>query len=186
MERIGHHTDASLSTGFVGRRGGYADARVLRPLSDDIYFGSYVCWLVKNYHGSSSGVQSIQCLYFEFDEDPHSPFLGFSRSRHRPLGAKVSPNKPITYDFFVINFVTADEKSFSKAHLGSNDQRLALHALNQLDLLPEHVETRALYSSLQPNIEQVKCKSLFLLHIFHTYDQMCKVEVKDLNQTQKI
>lgn len=43
----------------------------------------------------------------------------------------------------------------SSKHWGPENQRLALHVLNQTSHIKEHVEARALYNPLQPSIEQV-------------------------------
>ncbi|UJR29942.1 hypothetical protein I4U23_017489 [Adineta vaga] len=45
------------------------------------------------------------------------------------------------------------EKSLT-THAGEGEERLALYILHKLQLCPEHIETRPLYNSLQPSIEQ--------------------------------
>ena len=63
-------------------------------------------------------------------------------------------NDDVSWNFF--RFLTEEEGTVIHEHLGKEQSRLALYVVNQLNLVPEHVETRSLYSKTQqPNMEQV-------------------------------
>lgn len=51
-------------------------------------------------------------------------------------------------------------------NIGDEKNRLALHVLHIFNLVPEHVETRALYNSVHPDIAQVIISTGFHVHAF--------------------
>ena len=70
-----------------------------------------------------------------------------SRQPHHPLLAQLQ-------QLFCL-LSGAEAGKVLNPHLGPVEERLALYVLQQQGLVPEHVESRPLYSPLQPDIEQV-------------------------------
>ncbi|THD28228.1 Myoferlin [Fasciola hepatica] len=75
-----------------------------------------------------------------------SPQYDEPTDQNMPISCRVG-NRNLSLDQF-------ERGMIYNAHLGPAKERLALHILNMLPIVKEHVETRSLYSSLQPNTPQ--------------------------------
>lgn len=110
------------------------------------------CGLPKTYFtsGPNAWRQSEKPLEIleKYCETTMKPFTYFP-------GKKENPDRIIIADreYSLSQF---EEGTPPKKDLGPEHERLALHILHTFKLVPEHVETRSLYSPVQPDIEQGK------------------------------
>ncbi|XP_066428949.1 dysferlin isoform X5 [Eleutherodactylus coqui] len=75
-------------------------------------------------------------------------------AQQRSLKPPVYKNNRISFRNHEFSISDLEDSKFSNPHLGPPEECLALHVLRKQALVCEHVETRSLYSPLQPDIEQ--------------------------------
>ncbi|KAM6185251.1 fer-1-like protein 5 [Rhynchocyon petersi] len=110
--------------------------------------------------GARCGLSKSYCQSGPFkwrDQVPPSYLL----ERHAKLRGLPPPLFNIEGDLVFYNGETIKLQSFepeppTAQHLGSKKERLALYLLHTQGLVPEHLETRTLYSDSQPGIDQGK------------------------------
>ncbi|EDV22852.1 uncharacterized protein TRIADDRAFT_28445, partial [Trichoplax adhaerens] len=104
------------------------------------------CGLPKNY--CTSGINQ-----WRDSQTPKEILDAWCESRGLPAVRYIS-NTQLLMDGRIYSLDDYEQNIKQHEHLGPADQRLALHALLSQTVVQEHIETRPLYSPLQPLIEQ--------------------------------
>uniref|UniRef100_A0A8C5X180 Dysferlin n=1 Tax=Malurus cyaneus samueli TaxID=2593467 RepID=A0A8C5X180_9PASS len=108
-------------------------------------------------HGARCGLPQTYCVSGPNqwrDQLRPSQLLQLFSLQHNCKAPTYKPDRLIFRDQEYLLSELEDGKP-PNPHLGPVEERLALAALRKQGLVPEHVETRRLYSPLQPDIEQV-------------------------------
>ncbi|XP_014378104.1 myoferlin isoform X2 [Alligator sinensis] len=111
-------------------------------------------------YGSHCGIPQQYCISgvnnWRDQQKPTQLLQNTARFKGYPPPVHSENGSRITYggQDYTLDEFEANKKLHQ--HLGPSDERLALHILRTQGLVPEHVETRTLYSTFQPNIAQGK------------------------------
>ncbi|XP_008319982.1 myoferlin [Cynoglossus semilaevis] len=87
-------------------------------------------------------------------QKPSQILQNLAKVRGVPAPQIESDEKSLTFSGKLYNLQDFEADAVIHSHLGPPRERLALHVLRNQGLVPEHVETRTLYSSHQPNLSQ--------------------------------
>ncbi|XP_028820324.1 myoferlin-like [Denticeps clupeoides] len=110
--------------------------------------------------GSSCGIPQTYCISgINQWRDQHKPSVILQNlARLKGLSPPVTEDNGNTLSFGGTEYRLADFEDGNALHhhLGPPSERIALHVLRTQGLVPEHVESRTLYSSFQPTLSQGK------------------------------
>uniref|UniRef100_A0A3Q1GUG5 Myoferlin like n=1 Tax=Acanthochromis polyacanthus TaxID=80966 RepID=A0A3Q1GUG5_9TELE len=85
---------------------------------------------------------------------PSQILQNVANMRHVPPPRIEGDGSSLSFSGKQYNLQDFEANTVVHSHLGPAKERLALHVLRNQGLVPEHVETRTLYSSHQPNLPQ--------------------------------
>ncbi|XP_053717202.1 dysferlin isoform X8 [Synchiropus splendidus] len=107
-------------------------------------------------HGAMCGLPQSYCIsgVNQWRQQLTPRQLLFRECERRNLRMPVFRNSSVVFRGVEYTAADLEDKQEATRHLGPIEERLSLHILRKLGLVPEHVETRPLYSPLQPDIEQ--------------------------------
>ncbi|KAJ6658559.1 hypothetical protein lerEdw1_019947 [Lerista edwardsae] len=104
--------------------------------------------------GARCGLPQTYCMWWRDQLRPSQLLHLFALQRN--CKAPIYKTDRIIFGDQAYSLSDLEDGKPPNPHLGAVEERLALHTLRKQGLVPEHVETRPLYTPLQPDIEQGK------------------------------